>query len=394
MSEPVLGLTRNYVDDGTSRINEAYTPPVIHQDDNILRSVATVKIASDDYTVNIDISQNEFNGFVNFLNNEVGCKILRTDIFGVCEGEREIKSASLKDDTEDYEEIKGTQDDQIDAEEGYCNECGKRFKTERGLHKHWKLMHEIKEMNHKCDLCDFQSEYRFKLKHHINKFHNPAKTEANSKTRNICDFCGKSFYEPYKLRLHVSEVHEGSKEYHCKKCDFVAKKSYALRNHMIYKHNEGNRKTLLCEFCPYSNVNRSSLKDHIERMHLQIKYNCEEEGCEYIANCKRSIREHQAFHIAQRNGDMLQCSTCGKEFPTNKLLKSHARSHKNKNGPPTEKQCEFCDYKTTQPKMFERHVYFRHTRENAKEKERYKGWDWEVMREKWRNGKKKSNLNN
>ena len=44
MSESVVGVTRNHVDDGTSMKNEAYTPPVIREDDNILRSVETVKI--------------------------------------------------------------------------------------------------------------------------------------------------------------------------------------------------------------------------------------------------------------------------------------------------------------------------------------------------------------
>lgn len=381
MTDTIMGVTKSAIEDTKFRINEAHTLP------DILSSVETVKIASDYHVVNIDISQNEFKGFVDFLNNQVYYKILRTDIFGNCEEERQMISTFLKTEKDENEEVRGTADIQIDADEGYCNNCEKRFKTKRGLHKHWKLMHEKKDRNHKCDHCGFQTEYRFKLKHHVNKSHNPAKSEGQSRTRNICDLCGKSFYEAYKLRLHISEVHEGSKEYHCKKCDFVAKKSYVLRNHMNSKHNEGNRKTLLCEFCPYSNVNRASLKDHIERMHLQIKYKCEEQGCEYIANCKRSIREHKALHRAQQNGDSLQCSTCGKEFPTNKLLKSHARSHKNE--PPTERQCELCDYKTTQPKMFNRHVYYRHTRENAKEKERYKGWDWEVMREKWRKGKGK-----
>ena len=100
------------------------------------------------------------------------------------------------------------------------------------------------------------------------------------------------------------------------------------------------------------------------------------------------MRDHMALHRAKENGDVLQCSTCGKEFPTNKLLKGHARYHKTE--PPVENKCELCDYKTKKPKMFDKHVYYRHTRENAKEKERYKGWDWEVMREKWRNGKGKN----
>ena len=100
------------------------------------------------------------------------------------------------------------------------------------------------------------------------------------------------------------------------------------------------------------------------------------------------MRDHMALHRAKENGDVLQCSTCGKEFPTNKLLKGHSRYHKTE--PPVEKKCELCDYKTKKPKMFDKHVYYSHTRENAKEKERYKGWDWEVMREKWRNGKGKN----
>ena len=384
---------KNHVGEGSSKINEADTPP----DPDEL-----IKIKSCDQILKIDISCKDFNDFVDLLNNEVKCKLLPIDIFGNFERteEREEKYVqnelnsleAERDNSEEVSNLNQTQEDKkgaepfkikdhIDADEGYCKECDKYFKGKQGLHYHWKVMHEIKEKKHNCDLCDFKTEYKFKLKHHITKSHNP-------KTRRTCDLCGKSYASGYKLRLHVREVHEGSRKYSCTECDFTASRGYELKNHKYSKHNEGTHQPLLCEFCPYSNVKQASLKNHRERMHMQLKYKCETEGCEYIANCRSSAREHKALHTAQQNGDSLQCSTCGKEFLTKKRLTSHGRYHKDKTEP-TEKKCDFCDYKTLKPKMLDRHVYFRHTRENAKEKERYKGWDWEVMREKWRNGKGK-----
>jgi len=312
----------------------------------------TSGLKSEDQVVNIDIVKHDFNDFVEFMNNEFQCRLFTTDLFGFKKQKDKEKPEGIKVEVDKREED------------------SKPYLTETE------------------GLTDFQTSHNSSKKATRKKRPDTRKTRPDRETRKICDFCGKSYKEAYKLKLHIKEVHEGSREYSCTKCDFTARRGYELKNHMYYKHNEGIKTTLYCEFCAYSTVNRSTLEEHRERMHLQIEYKCEKEGCEYIAHCKRSIRDHRALHKAQDSGVVLQCSTCGKEFPTNKLLKSHARSHKN--GPTVEKKCELCDYKTTKPKMFEKHMYYRHTRENAKEKERYRGWDWEVMREKWRNGKGKN----
>ena len=305
-------------------------------------------LKSEDQVVNIDIVQNDFEDFVEFLNNEFKCRLLTTVLFGNEKHKENEKTQEIKVEVSNREE---------DSKPNHIEKEG---------------------------LTDFQTSPKPKPAKKTRK--DTRKTRPDRETRKICDLCGKSYKEVYKLKLHIKEVHEGSREYACTQCDFTARRGYELKNHMYYKHGQGIKTTLYCEFCGYSNVNKSALEEHRERMHLKNEYKCEREGCGYIAKSKRMDRDHRAFHKAQDEGVVLQCSTCGKGFPTNKLLKSHQRSHARAEAA-VEKKCELCDYKTNKPKMFERHMYFRHTRENAKEKERYKGWDWEIMREKWRNGK-------
>ena len=110
-----------------------------------------------------------------------------------------------------------------------------------------------------------------------------------------------------------------------------------------------------------------------------------------MCKTKRNLASHKALHKAKAQNPerMFECSTCKKTFDRMNLFKAHKiRAHKSRKTQ-IERKCEFCDYKTTRMKMFAKHVEWRHTRENARKKERYRGWDWGVMRKKWKHGKER-----
>ena len=327
----------------------------------------------------IDIELENMNSFVDFLQLGFQCKLTVGDVFGA-KYKRKQKRKSVKSETkalvkkEDEEARCGPDPNS----QGYCADCDKQFRSRQGYLTHWKIMHEEKEKILQCDQCDFRTDYAFKLKHH--KF-NTHESDRNLKT---CEHCGKTFTKNYKYRLHVEEVH-GDTELFCDKCNYSTKIKRYLRDHVKKNHSEGGpkrpEKELYCEFCSYVSRYQQQLDDHIERKHLNNEYKCDHKDCDYVCNSKRMLVEHKHEH----RGEVWPCAVCGKTFPSKKRLGYHRNnSHK----PQIERQCEYCDYKSTSLKMFTKHVEWRHSRENYKE--RYKGWDWDVMRSKWRQGKEQN----
>ena len=335
-------------------------------------------------SLDIDIGINDLDKFVRFLKSGAGIKLTVTDVFGDRYRKKKKKRKSVKCDPnfdikkEENEEESGVNvADQ--KSQGYCSECNKQFKSRQGYLTHWKIMHEVKEKNLHCDKCDFKTDYEFKLKHH------KWKTHELDRTHRFCDLCGKTFKKNYMYKLHLEEVH-GDKELFCDKCDYKTKIKRYLNEHVKKQHGDGcyatgekkEIKNLFCEFCSFTTKYQQSLEDHIDRKHLQVEYKCDRDGCDFVTNSKRKLCDHKTEH----NGEFFPCPTCGNNFPSKKKLTTHL---KNSHKPQIERQCEYCDYKTTSLKMFTKHVEWRHSR--ADYKERYKGWDWGVMREKWRHGK-------
>ena len=328
----------------------------------------------------IDIDHKNIDSFIDFLQSGSKCNLTATGVFGATyKKKKNQRRKSIKNESKEFikkEEVDDEERTGADPNsQGFCSDCNKQFRSRQGYLTHWKIMHEVKEKSLLCDKCDFRTDYEFKLKHH------KWKTHETDRTHKTCELCGKTFTKNYKYRLHIEEVH-GDKMLFCDKCDYSTKIKRYLNEHVKKQHSEGGtekvEKELFCEFCSFTTKYHQSLEDHIDRKHRNIEYKCDYEDCDFVTNSKRKLCDHKAEH----KGETFPCPTCGKGFPSKKKLKYHLNnSHK----PQTERQCEYCDYKTTSLKMFTKHVEWRHSRENYKE--RYKGWDWGIMREKWRQGK-------
>ena len=59
----------------------------------------------------------------------------------------------------------------------------------------------------------------------------------------------------------------------------------------------------------YLSIRRKSLKLHVEREHLKIRYTCEK--CEKVVSTKTILKEHLKLHNDEKN---YKCDQCNKEF--------------------------------------------------------------------------------
>ena len=130
--------------------------------------------------------------------------------------------------------------------------CGKRFKREKTLVKHFQLIHQgIKE-------------------------------------ELLCVHCGAQFRSASGLRAHVS-VHTGQetvkREVSCPHCEKAFRCKADLESHMVV---HSRAKPFSCAECGVAFAQKASLKDH-ENVHLR-KYECR--GCEKAFGRERYLKLH------------------------------------------------------------------------------------------------------
>ena len=130
--------------------------------------------------------------------------------------------------------------------------CGKRFKREKTLVKHFQLIHQgIKE-------------------------------------ELLCVHCGAQFRSASGLRAHVS-VHTGQetvkREVSCPHCEKAFRCKADLESHMVV---HSRAKPFSCAECGVAFAQKASLKDH-ENVHLR-KFECR--GCEKAFGRERYLKLH------------------------------------------------------------------------------------------------------
>ena len=100
----------------------------------------------------------------------------------------------------------------------------------------------------------------------------------------VCDYCQSQFTRIDTLRNHIESLHK-DKKYACNQCDYQAPQRYNLAIHIKSKH-EG----LECQQCQKQFTCKDGLKGHIKSIHEGIKYACNQ--CNYQAKAKYSLTKH------------------------------------------------------------------------------------------------------
>ena len=227
------------------------------------------------------------------------------------------------------------------SEEYDCEDCSYSTESKRNLDSHRSAVHL--KMKLKCKECHFESTYTSTLYTHIKQEHQNIKFK--------CDECDFQTSSSHTLKKHVISEHGDTRT--CKECKKIFHKN-RIKAHINLYHNK-NVKYNECNLCDFKTKHR--LKSHYDRVHLRKdvrKYSCS--MCDTDDKEKSDLRKHiERVHMDKK----LNCNVCDFKCSTNTILKNHNKTiHGEKRF-----SCSFCSYKTSITSHLKRHVRNKHKRD-------------------------------
>ena len=125
--------------------------------------------------------------------------------------------------------------------------------------------------------------------------------------RYTCKNCDKQYSSRVDLYLHKKTIHksgENTRErmnpYHCDQCDYKSNSHYHLERHIWSKHGDKNT----CKKCDKTFKGRTSIYEHMKKIHKSIKFKCNE--CNLELRGSSSIRRH----IRKYHENIKRCHHC------------------------------------------------------------------------------------
>jgi Zinc finger, C2H2 type len=136
----------------------------------------------------------------------------------------------------------------------------------------------------------------------------------------------------------------------CETCNFKAKSSKLLREHVKQIHHA---LCLRCDICSYEASSKDEIECHIQKDHMK-----KEQACLYCEFCSKEFDKRHLLnrHIKLKHTEKQRthpCPTCEKSFFTISTLKKHVESHRTKNMP-----CEFCGKLFSCMNNLRTHLYY------------------------------------
>ncbi|RZF40011.1 hypothetical protein LSTR_LSTR002414 [Laodelphax striatellus] len=131
-----------------------------------------------------------------------------------------------------------------------CTYCSKQFTVKRKLHCHQFKCKSKKTVVLSCEVCEFKTSFKSKLKEHMN-IHWKNK-------RFICEKCGNVFCSRNQLTEHLNYIHSDERNFSCEKCGQTFKAANVLNRHMACHSDEKNHQ---CH-CGQAYKLKSNLRRH------------------------------------------------------------------------------------------------------------------------------------
>jgi len=241
---------------------------------------------------------------------------------------------------------------------------------------------------YKCDSCDYEARWRYKLKQHKERKHLGVrypcdqcdyqattkiflKQHVESKHQGVrfpCDQCGRIYTNSRNLLQHVQVKHEG-KVFMCDQCSFTASFKHLLDTHIKIKHEQVKFK---CHLCEVTLKNKVRLRYHMKDEHGDFDIDLssvnntnstesttttaavEQHHCEQCTY-KTSLASALTYHMSARHGvGEYPCGKCDFMAATPAMLKSHKAKHDRT------LHCDQCAYEAKREFMLKKHMSIKH----------------------------------
>ena len=206
-----------------------------------------------------------------------------------------------------------------------CEECGKEYKTNKGLQQHVEIHTGGKEFQ--CTICGKSFLKKFTLDNHMAMLHNKKPYQ--------CTKCGETFQRKYLLIEHGDEKHNIVNSLKCKQFGVTFKTVNMVKQHMRTAHTEDKR--FKCTLCGKAFSKSYNLNLHLATHTDERPYQCAK--CEQSFKTPNNLYQHQAVHNKKQ---LCKCDQCGGVFSRKAGLKRHILTVHNKaaqNSPHQRKVC-------------------------------------------------------
>lgn len=207
-----------------------------------------------------------------------------------------------------------------------CNDCEEVFPSGQSLHEHARMrkhgtttnQRAYKKTTYQCDINDCKSQFSTfnTFQTHTIRCHNLFPLE--------CKICKKRYKEQSTFKNH-KETHESILKYQCDICQ----KKFVTRER-LFAHRRlhlGKRYECTQPQCEFKARSSTALRNHIKMKHLERKFQCL--ICSKKFGSKQNLEQHEVIHSGEVNW---HCSPCSQAFKRQHHFKAHMNSlsHKNK----------------------------------------------------------------
>ena len=185
-----------------------------------------------------------------------------------------------------------------------------------------------------CEFCKIHYKSEGLYEAHKEKIHGVSRLTSNDvRKKHVCQDCGISVFD---LNEHMRIAHSGVKNYLCQFCDKKYKTQSDLSRHIKHQHST-------ISTCPHCDKKVKFLDDHIWRLKCYLppderprfEIPCKE--CGKILKSKSSLRNH----VSRVHGEMKECTFCDfkTKYPQN--LRMHIKTVHDKK--PLREKCPHCN---------------------------------------------------
>ena len=132
------------------------------------------------------------------------------------------------------------------------------------------------------------------------------------------------------------------------KCDI---ETTHLCSHIQTVHNREKIRKYQCNLCEYTNINKTQMDTHKNKVHLGIRIKCE--FFDNLYGSKYNMHRHvdEKHKSIPKKIKVFKCSECPKVFTTSGSLTVHYKPvHEG-----VRYECKMCEYKATQKNDLKRH---------------------------------------